>query len=497
MKNTIINKKDQQNMQKSLRKVSKAALKSGSSRDIAYYINRLFNYSQKFNVDFSTLDYQRHLEKLFSMNDEDKIYDFMVNVAYVLRYEKNLVYTLIDFINKYYNDNISAETLTILINVDDKVRDLIGKDKVERIMLNAKDPYYAHFYAKRFKDCNTVDFENIVIGSNNAKCIEDFALDVKGANILKLEEALIKTKEPEFIYDFAFRVKGANIPRLRDAIIKTENADYIDLVNRIYAKYHLDEIKEEEFYQYLPSLEDIEKNFLEIIKENFSNQSLDVKELITSGKINQAQKTLLEYTFDKARKSSNLSFSHILDNFVWFELYNYLLLCSFAVKEKLITREDIADYFIRLSVVEQKNLVESMGQLSEGTQNELLHTDHSNLGHLIDTLTIKNQYIDSHTPVSFSEEEKRWLINFSLIRFNVLPSAVKDLKEVKENITLYLETLKKCDEYKYQYYKEAFEGKITFEQADNYYKYYCEQLLPKYAKNYNFEKILKLKYSKK
>ena len=123
------------------------------------------------------------------------------------------------------------------------------------------------------------------------------------------------------------------------------------------------------FNQYLPSLKDIEKNFLEIIKENFSSQSLDVKELITSGKINQAQKTLLEYTFDKARKDSNLSFSHILDNFVWFEQYNYLLLCSFAVKEKLITREDIADYFIRLSNVEQKNLVESIAQLSEVTQN--------------------------------------------------------------------------------------------------------------------------------
>ena len=66
-----------------------------------------------------------------------------------------------------------------------------------------------------------------------------------------------------------------------------------------------------------------------------------------------------------------------------------------------------------------------------------------------------------------------------------------------ENITLYLETLKKCYEYKYQYYKEAFEGKITFEQADNYYKYYCEKLLPKYGRKYNFEKILKLKYSKK
>ena len=496
MKNTIINKKDQQNMQKSLRKVSKAALKSGSGRDIAYYINRLFNYSQKFNVDFSTLDYQRHLEKLFSMNDEDKIYDFMVNVAYVLRYEENLVYTLIDFINKYYNGNISAETLTILINVDDKVRDLIGKDKVERIMLNAKDPYYAHFYVERFKDCNIADFENVVIGSNNAKLIVDFALEVKEANILRLEEALIKTGNVESIYDFACLVERANIPRLRDVIVKTGNTDYINLEYPVYDQFHLDEI----FNQYLPSLKDIEKNFLEIIKENFSSQSLDVKELITSGKINQAQKALLEYTFDKARKDSNFSFSHILDNFVWFELfelYNYLLLCSFAIKEKLITREDIADYFIRLSNVEQKNLVESIAQLSEVTQNELLHADHSDLGNLIDTLNIKNQYIDSHTPVSFSEEEKRWLINFSLIRFNVLPSVVKDFKEVKENITLYLETLKKCDEYKYQYYKEAFEGKITFEQADNYYKYYCEKLLPKYGRNYNFEKILKLKYSKK
>ena len=171
------------------------------------------------------------------------------------------------------------------------------------------------------------------------------------------------------------------------------------------------------------------------------------------------------------------------------------------VDKKFITREDIDDYLIQASNKEQKNLAMNIHQLSEKSQKKLLHTQHPDVNEAVDISTVRNQFIDYSTSLSLSEEGKRWLINFSLRRFNVLPSAVKDFKEVKENVALYLETLKKCDEYKYYYYKDAFEGKITFKQADTYYKYYCEQQLPKRLTTAKFkdglEKVLKLKYSKK
>ena len=48
------------------------------------------------------------------------------------------------------------------------------------------------------------------------------------------------------------------------------------------------------------------------------------------------------------------------------------------------------------------------------------------------------------------------------------------MKEVKENPTFYLELLKKCDPSKYYYYIDAFDGIISFEEADQYYQYYLE-----------------------
>lgn len=72
------------------------------------------------------------------------------------------------------------------------------------------------------------------------------------------------------------------------------------------------------------------------------------------------------------------------------------------------------------------------------------------------------------------DRDQLWLVNLSLTRINVTPSAVKDLKEVKENPTFYLELLKKCDPSKYYYYIDAFDRIISFEEADQYYQYYLE-----------------------
>lgn len=420
MKNTITNKKNQQNMQKNFKKISKAALKSGSSSDIADYINRLFDYSQKFNIDFSTLDYQRHLEKIFSMNDEEKIYDFMINVVYILKYEKSLVYTLIDLINKYYNGNISAEILTILINVDDKARDLIGKETIERNILNSKDPYYAYFYAKKFRDCNTIDFENIVIDSNNAKYIEAFARNVKGANIDKLLLILFELKAYKEAYNVLL---------------------FMEVDKKILKKY--------------------------------------IKQFMLAGQVKDSIE-LIELYLKKFKKVDNKN-----------------MIINQLIEMNLIDKRDIDDYLINVPVDEQKIFKDNILESDNLIQNSLLESKNKNSSVNETDLIYDNCIYDGSTPFPNTSSSRLKLINLSLVYYNVLPSVVKDFKEVRENVELYLDLLKKCDEKKYYYYKNAFEGKISFEQADSYYKYYLDNLV--YDKTDlcdDMHNILKLKYSK-
>lgn len=72
--------------------------------------------------------------------------------------------------------------------------------------------------------------------------------------------------------------------------------------------------------------------------------------------------------------------------------------------------------------------------------------------------------------------DNTWLVNLSLTEPNVLPSMVKENREVLENTKLYLELLKKIDSDKYYDYKDAFEGRISFEDADKYYTYRYQKL---------------------
>ena len=98
-------------------------------------------------------------------------------------------------------------------------------------------------------------------------------------------------------------------------------------------------------------------------------------------------------------------------------------------------------------------------------------------------------YVTDFDSNLLSPEEQLWLVNLSLTRKNVLPSAVKNIEEVKENLEFYLELLKKCDERKYMYYQDAFAGTRTFEIADQAYQYYLKNQEEKDSK-INLGKIL-------
>ena len=95
-----------------------------------------------------------------------------------------------------------------------------------------------------------------------------------------------------------------------------------------------------------------------------------------------------------------------------------------------------------------------------------------NLAERVDQMALDEDYVTDVDSEFMSPEEQLWLVNLSLTRKNVLPSAVRNIEEVKENIELYLELLKKCDERKYMYYQDAFAGTLTFETADHAYQYY-------------------------
>lgn len=550
--------KNRESWKRKIKQEGRRVLMSDSVKEIVNYIQLLDEYMFEFNVGFQNLDCKKYIEKIVSTKDEEKICEFAGELKKKANSFRGLLYnqviaTLIDLLKDYYPDNMNAKIMFFILNKNSEFRfktivEFFGKDLVEKTIVKECNPEFAFRYAYNFPKCNRSIFEDVVIKSGDAKYIYLFACYIEKANIQKLEDAIIKTKDAYYIYLFALHVKGANIPKLEDSLIKTKSAKYICNFalhvkgsNIPKSQDALIEIKEPkamcDFVLYakganISKLEDAiveTKDILSIYKVAMFVEEADVERLcfvlIDLGAIDEAV-AVISVKLDQikdinkfVKKSIDLGQVDIAKQiFIRNEKrkeeepimkneptvirrdYGKLFMDE-MVDKKFITREDIDDYLIQASNKEQKNLAMNIHQLSEKSQKKLLHTKHPDVNEAVDISTVRNQFIDYSTSLSLSEEGKRWLINFSLIRFNILPSAVKDFKEVKENVALYLETLKKCDEYKYYYYKDAFEGKITFKQADTYYKYYCEQQLPKRLTTAKFkdglEKVLKLKYEKK
>ena len=116
----------------------------------------------------------------------------------------------------------------------------------------------------------------------------------------------------------------------------------------------------------------------------------------------------------------------------------------------------------------------------------------TNLSEKIDQMALDWNYVTDFDSNLLSPKEQLWLVNLSLTRKNVLPSAVKNIEEVKENLELYLELLKKCDERKYKYYIEAFRGNISFAEATSAYQYYLENQEELKSEAYEKELLEKL-----
>ena len=357
--------------------------------------------------------------------------------------------------------------------------------KLEDAIIDSKDINYIYKFAHDIKWANISKLETAIIRSKNAEGIYCFARFIKGVNVLKLEDAITETKNAEYIYKFSHDIKGVNISKLEDAIIETKAVQEISYFACFIKGANVEKLCSALFefkgYRYVLDVllsVKVDKNIVEQY----------IKKLIFVGEIIYVE-DLLDYYIEKYKNSNNEKLSTAKKSDM---RINQL------IEMNLLDKTDIDDYLVKVSTNKQRSFKDNILGLDNHIKKSLLESKNKNSS-LNETDLIYDDWIyDGLNSFPNTKDFRLKLINLSLIYYNVLPSVVKDFKEVRENVELYLELLKKCDEKKYYYYKNAFEGKISFEQADTYYKYYLDQLLDSHVYLWSdMSHILKLKYSKK
>ena len=352
----------------------------------------------------------------------------------------------------------------------------VNNSKLADAIAETKNAKYIYLFALNVRTEKKSKLADAISETKDAQNIYLFARDIKGANISKLEDAIIETKDAQNIYLFARDIKGANISRLEAILIETKDADNIYCFARNVKGANIDklllilfELKAyKEAYNVLL--------FMEVDKKILKKY---IKQFMLAGQVKDSIE-LIELYLKKFKKVDNKN-----------------MIINQLIEMNLIDKRDIDDYLINVPVDEQKIFKDNILESDNLIQNSLLESKNKNSSVNETDLIYDNCIYDGSTPFANTSSSRLKLINLSLVYYNVLPSVVKDFKEVRENVELYLDLLKKCDEKKYYYYKNAFEGKISFEQADSYYKYYLDNLVYDETdlcdEMYN---ILKLKYSK-
>ena len=357
--------------------------------------------------------------------------------------------------------------------------------KLEDAIIDSKDINYIYKFAHDIKWANISKLETAIISSKNAEGIYCFARFIKEVNVSKLEDAITETKNAKYIYKFAHDIKGVNIPKLEDAIIETKAVQEISYFACFIKGANVEKLCSALFefkgYRYVLDVllsVKVDKNILEQY----------IKKLIFVGEIVYVE-NLLDYYIEKHKNSNNEKLSTAKKSDM---RINQL------IEMNLLDKADIDDYLVKVSTNKQRSFKDNILGLDNHTKKSLLESKDKNSSVNETDLIYDDWIYDGLNSFPNTKDSRLKLINLSLIYYNVLPSVVKDFKEVRENVELYLELLKKCDEKKYYYYKNAFEGKISFEQADTYYKYYLDQLLDSHVYLWgDMSHILKLKYSKK
>ena len=429
------------------------------------------NYIYEFALHVKGANVSKLEDAIIETKDANYIYEFALHVkeVNVSKLEDAIIET--KAANYIYEFALNIKGVNVL--------------KLEDAIIDSKDINYIYKFAHDIKWANISKLETAIIRSKNAEGIYCFARFIKGVNVLKLEDAITETKNAEYIYKFSHDIKGVNISKLEDAIIETKAVQEISYFACFIKGANVEKLCSALFefkgYRYVLDVllsVKVDKNIVEQY----------IKKLIFVGEIIYVE-DLLDYYIEKYKNSNNEKLSTAKKSDM---RINQL------IEMNLLDKTDIDDYLVKVSTNKQRSFKDNILGLDNHIKKSLLESKNKNSS-LNETDLIYDDWIyDGLNSFPNTKDFRLKLINLSLIYYNVLPSVVKDFKEVRENVELYLELLKKCDEKKYYYYKNAFEGKISFEQADTYYKYYLDQLLDSHVYLWSdMSHILKLKYSKK
>lgn len=110
----------------------------------------------------------------------------------------------------------------------EKAKESGCSQKLEQIVIDSGDPYWAYEFAKDIRGANVSKLQQVVVDSGDPRRAFYFARDIRGANVSKLEQVVIDYGNPILAYNFARYVKGANISKLQQAVVNSGNSEWID-----------------------------------------------------------------------------------------------------------------------------------------------------------------------------------------------------------------------------------------------------------------------------
>lgn len=272
--------------------------------------------------------------------------------------------------------------------------------------------------------------------------------------ISKLVDAICAIGDAEYIFRFyelgeelhsGNRLSDSDTNKLRDTICTTGDAEYIDKFYRmllfrdvIYFKYNIEKNKFVDGICASGSVEYIYK-WIRITEDEEKEKLIDA--MCASGNI--------EYIYETAKIVPSEYTEKLID-----------AMCASGNVEYIYETAKIAP-----------------SEYIEKLMDSMLNT--RDIEHII---KMKRRMVNKFLldEKDFNQKEREvitddGLILASLTNSNVSVSTIKENEVVKQNKELYLSLLEQLNGIKYLYYKDAFDGNISFESADEYYKVECSK----------------------
>lgn len=258
-------------------KINKIITKAKNSDDIVNKLNNKYNEEELLDELLNNYNKRTIVASvpLFSKKENlNKIADYFIS---------NNVYTYLDrllFINSF-TSYISKDKLkklvdmcfdcyynssSAIIHLYDK--HLIDEDYIIKKLDKSKERkilFVKMIVQSNYINLNMVNngyIQDVVLESNDAKLIYDYASKCNLCDVRKLEEKLINTKNIHYMYLFAKNVEKANIDKLVDIIFASGNSYYMlnaianidsSLINRFNTA--------EEFLYSLSTLDEMSDSF--------------------------------------------------------------------------------------------------------------------------------------------------------------------------------------------------------------------------------------------